>query len=219
METKIQKVPKHLREHDLELHQSAAASTNHHDGGAIFSKHNDKVATKYYTPKMISIGPIHHELKLGEQYKLQWTAKYVQETTMSTRELYKEILNDISKVKSLFVEEVIKDYKDEDLAWMLFVDGCSVLHFMTHYNVHKPEELGIKYDQLIYMSRDLLLLENQLPFRVLVLLSKNAWGRSLERIMTDYVKRSVSRKRQYYTTETSKPQEVVSISLIRFTVN
>jgi hypothetical protein len=49
---------------------------------------------KYYTPKLVSIGPIHHDrkdLKLGEKYKLMWATEYIENTGLSPEELHKKI--------------------------------------------------------------------------------------------------------------------------------
>ncbi|KAL2324171.1 hypothetical protein Fmac_023229 [Flemingia macrophylla] len=53
---------------------------------------------------------------------------------------------------------------------MLFVDGCSALYFMKNVDMHHPEALNTKLDQLLYISRDMSLLENQLPMRLFKLL-------------------------------------------------
>ena len=156
---KIQKVPKHLQERE-ELHQYSSSPAP-----AVL------VRTKYFTPKMLSIGPIHHHLRLGEMYKLRWTAKYVHCISALADTLYGKIKEKIQDLKNLFEEDVIKGYGDEELAWMLFMDGCSVLYFMESYEVDEPEKLEIKYDLMVYMCRDLILLENQLPYEVLVLLN------------------------------------------------
>ncbi|KAI4300863.1 hypothetical protein L6164_034191 [Bauhinia variegata] len=86
---------------------------------------------------------------------------------------YAEFKDKIVRViEQCYSDEVIEEYKDnkyEALAWMLFVDGCSVLELMKEADVEKPEALKIKIDQLILMLQDLLLLENQIPFQLLKL--------------------------------------------------
>jgi uncharacterized Fe-S cluster-containing MiaB family protein len=42
----------------------------------------------------------------------------------------KKIVDDIEELKNMFTEDAIEGYTDNDLAWILFVDGCSLLHFM-----------------------------------------------------------------------------------------
>ncbi|XP_027367552.1 UPF0481 protein At3g47200-like [Abrus precatorius] len=159
----------------------------------MFLRQNDKCA-KYFSPKMISFGPIHHgspSLKQGERYKLLWTSKFVAEYSEKTNQdkdvaaklLLKRIEDNMEELKTLFTEDAIKDYKDKDsdLAWILFVDGCSLLHFLENIDEHRPESLNLKFDQLMYMWRDTALLENQLPRRLLEMLS----NKDLEYLMSN----------------------------------
>ncbi|KAK2400519.1 UPF0481 protein [Trifolium repens] len=143
---------------------------------------------KHYTPKLVSIGPIHHEnanLKLGEKYKLIWAAKYIENAGLNPHNLHKKIANNIVVLKRDFADDVLAltgtkeslegfTSLEEKLSWMLFVDGCSLLHILEHVNLTEPETMNIKVDQLVLVLMDVLLLENQLPYLVLKLLWKNA---------------------------------------------
>ncbi|MBA0804095.1 hypothetical protein Gohar_014249, partial [Gossypium harknessii] len=74
---------------------------------------------------------------------------------------------------------------------MFFVDGCAILQaiYMRYGNDdvdgqdndHMSNELLIKNDLLTYVYLDLFLLENQLPFRVLKLLT--SWSENGEKFM------------------------------------
>ncbi|KAL2324175.1 hypothetical protein Fmac_023233 [Flemingia macrophylla] len=153
-----------------------------------FLKQNDRFA-KYCTPKLISFGPIHHKdphLKQGEEFKLLWTSNFVIEYSQKmnkdvkqvTNDLCKNIKDDIKELKELFAEDALLEegYDDNYFTWMLFVDGCSALYFMENVDMHHPEALNIKLDQLMYISRDIYLLENQLPMRLLKLISESGEG-------------------------------------------
>ncbi|PON67436.1 hypothetical protein TorRG33x02_264770 [Trema orientale] len=95
---------------------------------------------RYYEPKWISIGTIHHgseKLRVAEdRYKPEFAAKFVENSGyQSTEDLYKTIEDHIEELKNCFDDEVIeafnKDHPDhEALTWMLFVDGCFVLQFI-----------------------------------------------------------------------------------------
>ncbi|KAI4346910.1 hypothetical protein L6164_007773 [Bauhinia variegata] len=134
---------------------------------------------KYYSPKLISFGPIHHgdpKLKRGEQYKLMWASMYADASSQTPQDLHKRIADNISEVRELFSWDELRhaqDYSNEDLAWMLFVDGCSVLQILDKANFSKPEDLIVKVDMLVVLERDLFLLENQLPYQLLQLLSED----------------------------------------------
>nr|KYP35842.1 hypothetical protein KK1_043079 [Cajanus cajan] len=132
---------------------------------------------------MISFGLIHHGseiLKEGEHYKLLWTSEFVAKYNENldsdevTQVLLKGIEDNMEELKKEFADDVILEgkYNDNDLAWMLFVDGCSLLHFMENLDIECPETLNLMLHQLLQILRDAILLENQLPRRLLEMLSK-----------------------------------------------
>ncbi|KAK4261216.1 hypothetical protein QN277_004245 [Acacia crassicarpa] len=139
----------------------------------------------YYSPKLVSIGPIHggdkdsqEKLKGGERYKMRWAALYLKDTNQNAQLLFGKIRNELPALMDLYAEEVIEGFrgnnKEEELAWMFLLDGCAVLEFIRNHKegTYNPEEqLKIKVDQLVLVQQDLLLLENQLPYRLLTLLS------------------------------------------------
>ncbi|KAE9594515.1 hypothetical protein Lal_00001378 [Lupinus albus] len=151
---------------------------------------------KFCTPKVISLGPIHHwdeNLKQGEHYKLLWTSMYVEEYSKKTHQsidkaaqyLLQTVQDNLGELKKLFTEDAIgAKTTDEDLCFMLFVDGCSLLHFMENIDKQNPQALKLKLDQMMYICRDIALLENQLPRRLLELLCKN--GTNLEYLMINF---------------------------------
>ncbi|GAU24239.1 hypothetical protein TSUD_23760 [Trifolium subterraneum] len=111
-----------------------------------------------------------------------WAAKYIQVAQLNPQNLHKKIEDNIVKLKDLFADHVFSLTGDslegfgslnEKLSWMLFVDGCSLLHILENADFNEPELMNIKLDQLIPVIMDVLLLENQLPYLVLKLLWKN----------------------------------------------
>ncbi|MED6199302.1 hypothetical protein PIB30_074732 [Stylosanthes scabra] len=148
---------------------------------------------EYCIPKMISFGPIHHSNKdlkqQGQHLKSQWTSLYIEEYSklplhngnkqMAANYLYEVVRDNIMELKKLFSEDVIEGYSDDELIWMLFEDGCSLLYYMDHIDDQCPEKLKLKLDQMMYTWRDIDLLENQLPMKLLELLSKRQ-GADLE---------------------------------------
>ncbi|RDX76996.1 UPF0481 protein, partial [Mucuna pruriens] len=130
---------------------------------------------KHYVPKLVSMGPIHHgkmALNLGEQYKLMWAAQYLERTNQDAKTLYRKIASNIQQLKQLFAENVIEDFlDDEKLSWMLLVDGCSLLQLLGKGNLNNPDQMHVKVDQLVAVWLDVILLENQLPYQLLKLLS------------------------------------------------
>ena len=146
----------------------------------MFLRQNERFY-KYCRPKIISFGPIHHNainLKEGEHYKLLWTSIFVakygrkikQDANEACKLLFKKIEYNIEELKNMFTEDAIEGYDDNELVWILFVDGCSLLHFMENVDDQCPDVLNLKFDQLMHIWRDTLLLENQLPRKMLEIL-------------------------------------------------
>jgi hypothetical protein len=147
----------------------------------------------HYVPKVVSMGPIHHgkpELQIGEQYKLIWAKKFIETSNLTSKDLYKKVADKLAVLKSHFAADVLKassntDLKsfgsfEEKLTWMLFVDGCSLLYILDIHNDFGTEERIMKL-----VSRDVLLLENQLPYMLLDLLSwdSHIWSILASRII------------------------------------
>jgi len=161
---------------------------------------NRKNFEKHYSPKLVSIGPIHHDntnLNTGEKYKLMWAAKYLENIGRNPRDLHKKIADKINELKDHFSDDVLtltgKSLEgfgslEEKLSWMLFVDGCSLLHILEKAKLHEPGQMNIKVDQLVLVMMDVLLLENQLPYVVLKLLWKDDNDSELIMTMKNFLK-------------------------------
>ncbi|WMV23151.1 hypothetical protein MTR67_016536 [Solanum verrucosum] len=125
-----------------------------------------------YTPKMVSIGPYHKKnTQLGpmKKYKLLYLRRFLQR---NERLDVKSYISEMEKVK----EEVLKCYEDieklgndsHEFCEMLLFDGCFVVEFIRECCAIYPEgEDKIININDYYIFRDLMLLENQLPFFVL----------------------------------------------------
>ncbi|XP_058782691.1 UPF0481 protein At3g47200-like [Vicia villosa] len=179
---KIHKVPENLR------------NKNNHD--------------KYYSPRAVSIGPIHHEnknLKIGDTYKFTLAAKYVRNTPYTPQFLYKKIFDNISELEGLFAEDVLVlannaeslqgfGSLEEKLSWQLFVDGCFLLYLMDDGNtqLNDDEEVPFKGTHLFDLAmNDVFLLENQLPYLVLKLLWKTDNEKELIKTMVKFLRYNI----------------------------
>jgi hypothetical protein len=163
---------------------------------------NRKKFEEHYCPKLVSIGPIHHgniDLKLGEKYKLMWAAEYIKNTGSTQKDLHKKIADYIDELKGHFSDDVLtlsgKSLKgfcslEEKLSWMLFVDGCSLLHILEKAKLSELWDMNIKVDQFVLVLMDVLLLENQLPYLVLKLLWKDDNESGLIKSMREVLVRS-----------------------------
>uniref|UniRef100_A0A2N9EVX8 Uncharacterized protein n=1 Tax=Fagus sylvatica TaxID=28930 RepID=A0A2N9EVX8_FAGSY len=110
---------------------------------------NDERSKDYYDPKIVSFGPYHHENLNSGQYKR-------------------------SKQRSCYVDGSTDAYDDDDEAFalMMLQDGCFILA-LFEYEAFVSKYLDIF--QYRYALLDTILLENQIPFRVLDVLMSNIY--------------------------------------------
>ncbi|XP_009781968.1 UPF0481 protein At3g47200-like [Nicotiana sylvestris] len=128
-----------------------------------------------YTPLLISIGPYHKknpQLCSMENYKLRYLQRFLQRNNEIDVKSY---IRELQKMK----DEVLKCYDDKvelgsyasgQFLEMLLLDGCFVVEYLREVFKIFPEgeDKIINADWMVNLiDRDLLLLENQLPFLVL----------------------------------------------------
>ncbi|KAH1084273.1 hypothetical protein J1N35_024034 [Gossypium stocksii] len=139
---------------------------------------------KYFKPKVISIGPLHHDdptLHKSKKLKLQLAALFVKKIGVDEDTLY-NMKTEIDGLKKCYDPKELEKYSNdnENLAWMFFVDSCATLQavYMLYGQDYcrTSNEFFIKNDLLTFVYSDLFLLENQLPFRVLELLTRSNDG-------------------------------------------
>uniref|UniRef100_A0A2N9GGJ1 Pyrroline-5-carboxylate reductase dimerisation domain-containing protein n=1 Tax=Fagus sylvatica TaxID=28930 RepID=A0A2N9GGJ1_FAGSY len=141
---KIQKVPEMLRE----------------------IKSNEKC----YDPWVVSIGPYHHGspgLQLVEKHKIPMTRQYVMKSGRSIDDVYNKVVEVVDNARKCYAEGSTQMFDDKAFAQMMFLDGCFILQFMYCIAENKREDMGMKSHIIAFVHRDMLLLENQLPFLVL----------------------------------------------------
>uniref|UniRef100_A0A7N2M2B8 Uncharacterized protein n=1 Tax=Quercus lobata TaxID=97700 RepID=A0A7N2M2B8_QUELO len=119
----------------------------------IFVLRDHKDFKKFYEPRTVSLGPIHHrndKYQLGEQYKLVLTYEFVKGSKEKINYLYKKIGKKINELRDCFEKGVIEGYDDEALIWLLLVDGCAILQYIDCSAKNKFEELNIKPDSITF---------------------------------------------------------------------
>ncbi|BFG37919.1 hypothetical protein CerSpe_241920 [Prunus speciosa] len=136
-----------------------------------FMLRDNKNFEKYYEPRVAAIGPFHHgkpKYEQAEKVKRKLAANFVKDSEQNDADLLKKVEENIKGLRECYDEEASKNYNDDSLAWMLFVDGCSTLEFI--YKYENLESFKIKRDQVAFAEQDMFLLENQLPYQLLELL-------------------------------------------------
>ncbi|KAJ0013574.1 hypothetical protein Pint_20669 [Pistacia integerrima] len=172
---------------------------------------DNKKFIKHYEPRMIAIGPYHHNnpnLKNTEMLKLKLAALFIEKHKLDGEEEETAPSPDDDEEEETAPspdddeeEETAPFPDDDDLAWMFFVDGCALLHYIEFAvltdkkdpMIEKFKEKGIKVDFLVYVQQDLFLLENQLPYGVLKLLisclsDKGQMEKSIEKFIFGTIK-------------------------------
>ncbi|CAN4090356.1 unnamed protein product [Withania somnifera] len=120
---------------------------------------------------MVSIGPYHKEkrqLRPMEKYKLLYLQRFLKRREGLD---VQSCISELEKLKDVALKcsDDIKYPGNDQFLEMLLLDGCFVVEFIRETNEAQPESriikpVGFIYDQI---PRDLMLLENQLPFFVL----------------------------------------------------
>jgi len=126
---------------------------------------------KCYEPMVVSIGPYYHRkhdgLKEMEKSKQSMVRGFVQHSGKHIEEVYKTVVDVAQEARRCYVEdESFKLVGMTEFTKMMFLDGCFVFQFM-YCLLHDRENLKMSSHVAALVTRDMLLLENQLPFLVL----------------------------------------------------
>ncbi|PIN18917.1 hypothetical protein CDL12_08404 [Handroanthus impetiginosus] len=130
-----------------------------------------------YDPKVVSFGPYHHgklELKTCEEVKQFTLQLFVEGGNQPPQFYFTKILELISYVRYCYVEGSTEQYSDEQLAQMMLLDSSFLIYFMN-VGEQNPLHRLLIYSYLgnlvnLLVNRDIFLMENQIPFHILMLL-------------------------------------------------
>ncbi|KAK6912622.1 Protein of unknown function DUF247, plant [Dillenia turbinata] len=147
-----------------------------------------------YTPRIVSIGPFHHgkeKLQAMEEHKLRYLDKFVKrmEDKASLEDCVKVIESREERIRDSFAERI--DMSSENFVLMILTDSAFIIELLllhSHYDSIDDTDPICKKPWLIDdVSRDLSLLENQLPLFILEELFNLAFG-SNEDIADSFLK-------------------------------
>lgn len=132
------------------------------------------VNPKAYTPRVVSIGPIHHgeeRLRAMEEHKLLYLKSFLDNRTKLSLGDYIELVKEREqKVRGHYAETF--EISSNDFVEMILVDAIFIIELLLRYHYFQK---GSKQNDLLFNSPwkgkevkcDMLLLENQLPFFIL----------------------------------------------------
>uniref|UniRef100_A0A6N2LNA4 Uncharacterized protein n=1 Tax=Salix viminalis TaxID=40686 RepID=A0A6N2LNA4_SALVM len=127
---------------------------------------------KAYTPRVVSIGPLHHgkeNLKAMEDYKIMYLRQFLEWSEVSVEDLINVVRDNETELRDSYAETI--DLSRNDFATMILLDAVFVIMVLLKDNgegVSDEIESGdqiffrpFKIDDVVF---DMCLLENQLPF-------------------------------------------------------
>ncbi|CAL5442038.1 unnamed protein product [Camellia sinensis] len=157
------------------------------------SRLRDLEQTDPYTPRLVSIGPCHHKQHEGQE--IEKHKKHLLQLVLSRKN---KSLDDLEKgdmivkllddAKTCFDKPILEGFDNKQLLEMLLLDACFILELL-HNSAHGWKEseenknpLYVLYQRgfIPFIRRDLLMLENQLPFEVLSKIYSVFWDSKQE---------------------------------------
>ncbi|KAL5854078.1 hypothetical protein ACOSQ4_003880 [Xanthoceras sorbifolium] len=141
-----------------------------------------------YTPKMVSIGPLHHgskELKVMEEHKLRYLQQFLQRTRMSIEDFLIFIKGKEENLRNCYAETITSG--SEDFVKMVLLDAVFVIEILLRYNpgFDIVDRIFTRPGMIKEIMFDFMSLENQLPIFILEDLFKLA-NPALPELYTGY---------------------------------
>jgi hypothetical protein len=133
------------------------------------------VNEKAYTPKVVSIGPLHHgseDLKAMEEHKLRYLRDFIGRTEKTPEYFLEVVRKNEAKLRDCYAETI--EFNSEKFVKIILVDAAFILEvLLKSFDPKLREENDRIFNKpwlIQHVWTDMLLLENQLPFFILELL-------------------------------------------------
>ncbi|OMO73725.1 hypothetical protein CCACVL1_17165 [Corchorus capsularis] len=124
-------------------------------------------------PELVSFGPYHRNKNLPlDKYKYVVLEKFLSRTRNQDKDLYfyvQQMIKLERHARRCYSED-LSGLPSSEFVEMMLVDGCFIMEVLCHFGLNEESENGvfpIEPWQVPILVRDLLLLENQIPFIVL----------------------------------------------------
>ncbi|XP_047340867.1 UPF0481 protein At3g47200-like [Impatiens glandulifera] len=133
---------------------------------------------KFYEPTVLAIGPYHRgkpRLDSMEEHKIRYLQELLKRTDEQSVDRYvKAVMPEIEKVRKYYVEH-IDGVSSDELIQMMVLDGCFIIEFFRRFEMRQnkvKDDDPVVYSDILLLAlrKDLLLLENQIPFFILEIL-------------------------------------------------
>ncbi|RVW92223.1 hypothetical protein CK203_027136 [Vitis vinifera] len=135
----------------------------------------------------------------AQKLKSGHAKKFIEESRQEKDVLYLKIKKKTPELRKCYDNKAIwecydnktkGEMSDRKLATIFLLDGCFLLHFINYSSKKDGSDiLGFTNHEMAHIKEDLFLLENQLPYKVLKLLFKDAKNSkpSMEEKIKDFV--------------------------------
>ncbi|KAL5697999.1 hypothetical protein ACHQM5_029089 [Ranunculus cassubicifolius] len=128
-----------------------------------------------YTPKVVSIGPLHHgatKLQPMETHKRRYLNLFLnQNSNISLEDLVQVVRELEARARNCYEEEFTRHLNRDQFVEIMLLDSCFILTFFHLWSgVYTRDQHDPMFSVRSFLSnvyKDMLLLENQLPFFVL----------------------------------------------------
>lgn len=129
-----------------------------------------QVNEEAFTPQMVSIGPFHHgkaELQPWEENKMRYLQAFLDRSGKSLEDCTEFIKRLEGRARACYRDKI--DMTSNAFVKMMLVDSCFIIESIWRWGNKYPEPADyLSNPELIRLVfRDMLLLENQIPFFVL----------------------------------------------------
>ncbi|XP_068312464.1 UPF0481 protein At3g47200-like [Pyrus communis] len=132
-----------------------------------------RVSEKAYTPQVVSIGPLHHgkeALKAMEELKYRYLKDFLERTDVKLEYCIRRIRDKEAVLRSCYAETI--KFTSDEFVRIILVDAAFIIEILMRFRYKK---LRVPTDRMFNKPRmledvwpDMRMLENQLPFFILV---------------------------------------------------
>ncbi|KAL6653621.1 hypothetical protein ACP70R_008556 [Stipagrostis hirtigluma subsp. patula] len=125
----------------------------------------------YIAPRTVALGPYHHgmpELQAMEEVKRSAVHYFFQELDESMEAAYERFKPIARKVRDCYEDASVREgIPDDEFCSMMFTDGCFIAQFVEFLGGRTPSLPGMVETHYRAIKRDMMLLENQIPWPVI----------------------------------------------------
>ncbi|KAL7111770.1 hypothetical protein ACP275_05G110800 [Erythranthe tilingii] len=156
-----------------------------------------------YDPSIVSLGPYHHgrpELRDIDQVKHRFLDRLTSGDPAKKNSLYDRVLERIDEIRYCYADfECVGRYDDRALALMILLDASFIVSVVEviaqDVDFSADWQFCIGGGNLLFVIRDIMLLENQIPLQVIKMIIKSQHGDKIgEELLQKFVIWLMSRK-------------------------